>query len=170
MEQSYYIFSNGELHRKDDSLILISNENKKYIPIERVYDIYIFGTVTINTMLLIFLSQKKICLHFYNYYDFYVGSYYPKETLVSGSLLIKQVEKFQNYSERLLIAQKFIEAASYNILRNLKYYNSRDKDLSLYINKIEIFKEQIFLTKDIIYYYNSYLYYITNKYFCEDEY
>lgn len=150
MEQSYYIFSNGELHRKDDSLILISNESKKYIPIERVYDIYIFSTVTINTMLLSFLSQKKICLHFYNYYDFYVGSYYPKETLVSGNLLIKQVEKFQDYNERILIAQKFIEAASYNILRNLKYYNSRDKDLLLYINKIEIFREQIFLTKDIM--------------------
>ena len=149
MEQSYYIFSGGELHRKDDSLILINNENKKYIPIERVYDIYIFGTVSINTTLLSFLSQKKICLHFYNYYDFYIGSFYPKETLVSGNLLVKQVEKYQDLNERLFIAQKFIEAASYNILRNLKYYNNRDKDLSGYINKIEFFRKQIILTKDI---------------------
>lgn len=149
MKQSYYIFTSGELHRKDDSLILINAENKKYIPIERVYDIYVFSTLTINTTLLSFLSQKKISVHFYNYYDFYIGSYYPKETLVSGSLLIHQVEKYQNYEERLFIAQQFIEAASYNILRNMKYYNSRDKDLSNFIEEIEKFRKQIYLTRNI---------------------
>ena len=87
MQQSYYIFTSGELHRKDDSLILINSEGKKYIPIERVYDIYVFATLTINTTLLSFLSQKKISIHFYNYYDFYIGSYYPKETLVFRKII-----------------------------------------------------------------------------------
>lgn len=149
MKQSYYIFTSGELHRKDDSLILINLESKKYIPIERVYDIYVFSTLTINTTLLSFLSQKKISVHFYNYYDFYVGSYYPKETLVSGSLLINQVEKYKNYEERLFIAQQLIEAASYNILRNIKYYNNRDKDLLNFISEIEKLREQIYLTQNI---------------------
>ncbi len=149
MKQSYYIFTSGELHRKDDSLILINLESKKYIPIERVYDIYVFSTLTINTTLLSFLSQKKISIHFYNYYDFYVGSYYPKETLVSGSLLINQVEKYKNYEERLFIAQQLIEAASYNILRNIKYYNNRDKDLLNFISEIEKLREQIYLTQNI---------------------
>lgn len=149
MQQSYYIFTSGELHRKDDSLILINSEGKKYIPIERVYDIYVFATLTINTTLLSFLSQKKISIHFYNYYDFYIGSYYPKETLVSGKLLINQVEKYQNYEERMFIAQQFIEAASYNILRNLKYYNNREKDLTSYIDEIEELRKQIYLTYDI---------------------
>ena len=149
MQQSYYIFTSGELHRKDDSLILINSEGKKYIPIERVYDIYVFATLTINTTLLSFLSQKKISIHFDNYYDFYIGSYYPKETLVSGKLLINQVEKYQNYEERMFIAQQFIEAASYNILRNLKYYNNREKDLTSYIDEIEELRKQIYLTYDI---------------------
>lgn len=149
MQQSYYIFTSGELHRKDDSLILINSEGKKYISIERVYDIYVFATLTINTTLLSFLSQKKISIHFYNYYDFYIGSYYPKETLVSGKLLINQVEKYQNYEERMFIAQQFIEAASYNILRNLKYYNNREKDLTSYIDEIEELRKQIYLTYDI---------------------
>lgn len=149
MQQSYYIFTSGELHRKDDSLILINSEGKKYIPIERVYDIYVFATLTINTTLLSFLSQKKISIHFYNYYDFYIGSYYPKETLVSGKLLINQVEKYQNYEERMFIAQQFIKAASYNILRNLKYYNNREKDLTSYIDEIEELRKQIYLTYDI---------------------
>ena len=99
--------------------------------------------------MLSFLSQKKISIHFYNYYDFYIGSYYPKETLVSGKLLINQVEKYQNYEERMFIAQQFIEAASYNILRNLKYYNNREKDLTSYIDEIEELRKQIYLTYDI---------------------
>ena len=87
MEQSYYIFTSGELHKKDNSLVLVTENQKKYIPIERVYDLYVFSNLTINSTLLSFLSQKKIAVHFYNYYDFYIGSYYPKETLVSGSKL-----------------------------------------------------------------------------------
>ena len=149
MEQSYYIFSSGELRRKDDSLVLINEKGKKDIPIERVYDLYIFGTVSVNTVLLSFLSKKGICIHFYNYYDFYIGSFYPKETLVSGSLLVKQVEKYQEYESRLLIAQQIIEAASYNILRNLKYYNSRDKDLKQYILQIENLRKEIYTTRNI---------------------
>ena len=149
MEQSYYIFTSGELHRKDDSLVLINEKGKKDIPIERVYDLHIFSTVSINSTLLSFLSQKGICVHFYNYYDFYIGSFYPKETLVSGSLLVKQVEKYQEYESRLLIAQQIIEAASYNILRNLKYYNFRDKDLKQYIMQIEELRKEIYSTRNI---------------------
>lgn len=149
MEQSYYIFSSGELRRKDDSLVLINEKGKKDIPIERVYDLYIFGTVSVNSVLLSFLAKKGICIHFYNYYDFYIGSFYPKETLVSGSLLVKQVEKYQEYESRLLIAQQIIEAASYNILRNLKYYNSRDKDLNQYIAQIKEFRKEIYGTRNI---------------------
>ena len=149
MEQSYYIFTSGELHKKDNSLVLVTENQKKYIPIERVYDLYVFSNLTMNSTLLSFLSQKKIAVHFYNYYDFYIGSYYPKETLVSGRLLIKQVEHYQDYEKRLFVAQQFIEAASYNILRNLKYYNNRDKNLSQYINAITELRKQIYGTKTI---------------------
>ena len=69
------------------------------------------------------------------------------KTLVSGRLLIKQVEYYQNYEKRLFVAQQFIEAASYNILRNVKYYNNRDKDLSQYINAITELRKKIYATK-----------------------
>lgn len=45
-----------------------------------------------NTTLLGFLSQYGIRVHFFNYYGFYTGTYYSKEELVSGKLLVKQVE------------------------------------------------------------------------------
>ena len=33
-------------------------------------------------------------MHFFNYYHFYTGSYYPRESLLSGELLVKQVEHY----------------------------------------------------------------------------
>ena len=48
-----------------------------------------------------------------------------------------------------MIAQQIIEAASYNILRNLKYYNSRDKDLNQYIAQIKEFRKEIYGTRNI---------------------
>ena len=130
MSKSYYLFSSGELKRKDNTLQFIkSNGEKRDLPIEVIYDIYIFSEVTINTKLLNFLSQMGICIHFFNYYEFYSGSFYPREKLVSGDLLVHQVMHYSDYDKRILLAKKFVYGATENILRNLKYYSNRGKDL-----------------------------------------
>ncbi len=76
-------------------------------------------------------------VHMFNYYDYYVGSFCPKETLVSGNLLVLQVEYYLQYEKRVLLAKKIISAAIYNILRNLKYYQNRGRDLESHIEKIK---------------------------------
>lgn len=150
MKQSYYLYRSGRLQRKDNTLEIVYNDNtKKSIPVERVDDIYVMSEFDFNTSLLNFLSQFGISVHFFNYYGFYTGTYYPKESLVSGKLLVKQVEHYSNLSKRLDIAKAFIEAASYNIYRNLTYYNNRGKDLGLYMKEIEYLRRQISLCKDI---------------------
>ncbi|MCV5179688.1 CRISPR-associated endonuclease Cas1, partial [Escherichia coli] len=64
------------------------------IPIEDVADLFFFGELDLNTKLLNFLAQKAIPFHVFNYYGFYSGSYYPRETNVSGHLLVRQVEHY----------------------------------------------------------------------------
>ena len=150
MKQSYYLYRSGRIQRKDNTLEIVYKDNtKKSIPVERVDDIYVMTEFDFNTTLLNFLSQYGINVHFFNYYGFYTGTYYPKESLVSGKLLIKQVESYKNKEKRLKIAKAFIEAASYNIYRNLTYYNNRGKDLSDYMKEIEFLRTQIPLTKDV---------------------
>ena len=137
-KQSYYIFSSGELKHRNDSLTLyVDGILKKDIPIERVKDLYVFSEVTYNTKLFQFLGEKGITVYMFNYYNFYVGSFCPKEVLVSGNVLVLQVEHYLQYEKRVMLAKKFISAAIYNILRNLKYYQTRGKDLKDYIEKIE---------------------------------
>lgn len=150
MKQSYYLYKSGRIQRKDNTLeIVYKDGSKKSIPVERVNDIYVMTEFDFNTSLLNFLGQNGIAVHFYNYYGFYSGTYYPKEQLVSGKLLIKQVEAYTNKTTRLEIAKAFIEAASYNIYRNLVYYNNRGKDLSIYMKEIEYLRKQISNCKDV---------------------
>lgn len=144
MHNSFYIFSSGELKRNDSTLQIIKqNGEKKNIPIERVYDIYSFGELTINTHLINFLSKAGICIHFFNYYEFYSGSFYPREKLVSGDLLVRQVLHYKENDKRIILAKKFVEGASENILRNLKYYNARERDLNEEIENIENLKNSL---------------------------
>ena len=150
VKQSYYLYKSGRLQRKDNTLqIEYKDGNKKVIPVERVNDIYVMTEFDFNTNLLNFLSQYGISVHFFNYYGFYTGTYYPKEQLVSGKLLVKQVENYTNKSKRIKIAQKFIDVASYNILKNLKYYQNRGKDLEEYIKQIESLRKYINTSKDV---------------------
>jgi CRISPR-associated protein Cas1 len=65
MNQNFYIYNNGQLHRNDNTLRFITEDGiKKDIPVERVEDIYVMGELTINTKLINFLSQYGINLHF----------------------------------------------------------------------------------------------------------
>ena len=150
MKQFYYLYKSGRLQRKDNTLEIVYKDNtKRSIPIERVDDIYVMTEFDFNTNLLNFISKYGVSVHFFNYYGFYTGTYYPKEQLVSGKLLIKQVESYKNSEKRLYLAKAFINAASYNIYRNLKYYDNRGKNLKEYIDEISFLRNQIEFCKDI---------------------
>jgi CRISP-associated protein Cas1 len=112
-------------------------EEKIYLPVEDIDTIYAFGELDFNTKVMNFFAQKGIIVHYFNYFGFYTGSFYPKESLVSGMLIVNQVKHYASKKRRLLIAGKILEAAAQNILHNLKYYASRGKDLAEPIEKIE---------------------------------
>ncbi len=145
MKKSYYLYKSGRIKRKDNTLeIEYKDCSKKVIPIEQVDNIYVMTEFDFNTNLLNFLSQYGINVHFFNYYGFYTGTYYPKDSLVSGKLLIKQVEAYTNKERRVSIAKAFISAASYNIYRNINYYKNRGKiELEDYLKEIEFFRNEL---------------------------
>lgn len=150
MKKSFFLYNNGTLKRKDNTITFINeNEEKRDIPIEVIDDFYIMSETNFNTKFINYISQFGIAIHFFNYYTFYTGSFYPRETNVSGQLLVKQVEHYINLEKRLEIAREFIEGASFNIYRNLRYYNSRGKDLKKYMYQIEELRSQLSKTNNI---------------------
>lgn len=150
MKRSYYIYNNGTLKRKDNSLIFVDElGQRRSIPIETVNEIYVMSEMNFNTSLINYLSKYGVIVHFFNYYSFYTGSFQPREKLVSGSLLVNQVNYYTDDKKRLDIARRFIDGASYNIYRNLRYYNGRGKDVQIYMDKIEALRKQIYTTTSI---------------------
>jgi len=150
LKRNYYLSKNGRLSRKDNSIVFkIENEENRYIPIEDIDSIYAFGEIDLNTKAVNFLAQNGVNIHFFNYYGFYTGSFYPKEKLNSGFLLVEQVKNYTNNESRINIAREILKAASFNIHRNLRYYNERGKNLSEYIEIIEKYRSKFDECKEI---------------------
>lgn len=150
MQQSFYVYNNGDLKRKDNTLRFTSYDGEKRdIPIERISYIYVMSEMSFNTTFLSYISQYGIPIHFFNYYNFYTGSFYPKESNLAGQLLVNQVQHYIEYDKRLLIAKKFIQAAADNIYRNLRYYNGRDKNVSDYMKDIDSLRTGLVGVKSI---------------------
>ncbi len=123
---------------------------RKPIPVEHIEAFYCFGELDFNTRFLNFLSQQKIPLHVFNYYGHYSGSYIPREYLPSGFTVVEQVRAYLDTTRRVVIAKEIIDAASFNIVKNLQYYSnpSREKDdrktdFSSAINEIEALRDSI---------------------------
>ncbi len=138
MKKTIYIFSNGRLKRKDNTLFFENEEGvRKFIPVENTKEIFAFGEIDLNTKMLNFLAQKEIILHYFNYYDYYAGSFYPREHYNSGFMILKQAAYYMDSEKRVFIAKRFIEGAAKNCLKILKYYERRGKTLGSQISEIE---------------------------------
>jgi len=134
------------MSRRDNTLCFIARNSDgieqapKYIPIETIESMYVFGALDVNAALLNFLGKKDISLHFFDYYEHYTGSFMPKDQLLAGKMQIEQTKTYLNKKRRLHIAVGLIEGATFNMLKNLKYYNNRGKSLLDQINLIEQYK------------------------------
>ncbi|MEO0108544.1 MAG: CRISPR-associated endonuclease Cas1, partial [candidate division WOR-3 bacterium] len=130
MKKAVYVFSSGELHRKQNTLYLETPEGKKYLPVENTGEIYVFGEVSINKKLLEFLCESEIILHFFNHYGYYVGSFYPREHYNSGHIILKQAEFYLDPARRMTLARTFVAGAVENIRKVLAYYANREVQLA----------------------------------------
>lgn len=160
MKKTYYLFNPGVLERKDNTLKFTPFEEDgngeflhpgqpRYLPVEDVTELYVFGSLKANSALFNFLGQKDITVHFFDYYENYTGSFMPRDSLLSGKMLLAQTSFYQNKKKRLTLAQKFIEGAAANMLKNLNYYDRRGKDLSPIIERIETLAKCITQTNEI---------------------
>ena len=149
MKQTIYVFSDGELKRNNDTLYFDGSSSKKYMPVENIGEMMIFGEVSIGKKLLEFVSKNEILLHFFNYYGYYVGTYYPREHYNSGFMILRQSEAYMDSGKRLALAKKFVSGSIANILKVLEYYENRGKEVSEFIKSIENFNSNALEARDI---------------------
>jgi CRISPR-associated protein Cas1 len=149
MQKTLYIFSNGTLRRQGNTLCYETGEGKRFLPAEDIQEIMAFGEVELNKKLLEFLSQHEILLHYFNYYDYYMGTFYPREHYNSGFITLKQAEHYLNETSRLKLAKSFVSGALRNIETVLKYYHKRGVPLGETVEKIKNAGENVAVITDI---------------------
>jgi len=146
-EHTRYIFSMGELKRKDNSIAFKNAKGWFYLPIEDTKELYLMNEVSLNTKFLDFIAKAGITIHFFNYHNNYSGSFYPKEQLISGDLTIRQSLAY--IDKRLIIAKAIVQGIADNIHEVLYHYYRHDKKaLKAYL---EWLKKEVsaYLLKDI---------------------
>lgn len=159
MKKTFYLFNPGQMERKDNTLkftpYAIDEDGTehagqpRYLPVEDINEFYCFDSLKANSSLFNFLGQKDVCMHFFDYYENYTGSFMPRDALLSGRMLLAQTAAYQNKKKRVAIAQKFIDGAAYNMVRNLMYYNRRGKDMEHFINTINELAKKIPETAEV---------------------
>jgi CRISPR-associated protein Cas1 len=155
MKKAYYLFNPGRLSRTDNTLKFTPvdengrEQTPRYLPIEGIDELYILGSLDANSALYNFLGKNDIPVHFFDYYENYTGSFMPRDYLLSGRMLLSQTAHYTDKKKRMFIARKFIDGASFNMVKNLKYYNNRGKDLEPIIETIEGYRLKIESTKEV---------------------
>lgn len=156
MKKSYYLFNPGRMERKDNSLKFTPSPTDdepepkpRFIPVQNVNDLYVFGSLDANSALFNFLGKNSIAVHYFDYYDHYTGSFMAKEYLLAGKMHIQQAKHYHYSKKRLFLARNFVEGAASNMLKILRYYANRDKDLWAEIAEIEELSEWVERCEDV---------------------
>ncbi len=143
MEKTYYLFNPGRLERQDNTLRFTPTDAEgvqgtpRFIPVESVSDLYVFGALDANSALYNFLGKQQIAVHFFDFYEHYTGSFMPKDYLLAGRTQVQQTAHYMDKTRRMELARAILDGASFNMLKVLRYYDNREKDLSAPIAAIE---------------------------------
>ncbi|MEM4155549.1 MAG: type I-B CRISPR-associated endonuclease Cas1b [Archaeoglobaceae archaeon] len=140
MRKNYYIISDGKLMRDENTIYFENEEGKKPIPINTIYAIYALGSLSITSKAISYLAKEGVCIHFFNRYGFYEGSFYPRESLISGEVVLRQAEHYLEKEKRLCLAKAFVEGSILNMAKVAKKSGEDDTDIistlqSLYDSK-----------------------------------
>ncbi|HMX39908.1 MAG TPA: type I-B CRISPR-associated endonuclease Cas1b [Saprospiraceae bacterium] len=131
MRKPYYLFNPGRLERQDNTLKFTPRDEEgregqpRFLPIEGVDALYVFGALDANSALYNFLGKAQISVHFFDWYEHYTGSFMPKDYLLAGKVQVEQVRAYSSKARRLVLAQQLVEGAAANMQRVLGYYGNR---------------------------------------------
>ena len=125
----YHIVSDGILNKQDFGLLFENEEKKCYIPVEVTDQINVYSNITIAPNVHQLLSNRGIRLCFFDKNGNLQGTYYPRKSKETVSILAQQVRNIADEKERARMAQNMELAGIHNLQINLKYYGKQSKEL-----------------------------------------
>jgi CRISPR-associated protein Cas1 len=149
VKENFYITKDGSLQREENTIYFENQLMKRALPINRINSIYCYGSNSMSSGAILYLSQEGIPVHFFDYYGWYKGSLYPRDTLVSGHMVVKQAEHYLDEGKRLTLAKNFVYGAIKNTLRNISNYLNRYPELIEFEDRISEYLENLENVPDI---------------------
>lgn len=149
MKKPYYFFNPGRLSRQDNTLKFTPVDERgvegqpRFLPVETVEELYVFGALDANSSVYNFLGSEGVCIHFFNYYEHYTGSFMPRDYLLAGKVQVAQARHYFEPKRRLPIARLLLEGAAFNMLKVLRYYHNRERDLEAPIEAIGQYQSEL---------------------------
>lgn len=135
-ESCKYIFSKGELIQNDFSILFKANGKNNYLPVKNMKELYLFSDCTLTTKFLEMCSNNRITIHLFDYYGYYKGTFYPKITLLSGDLIVKQA--LVAYYDREIIAKAIVQGIANNIYDvEYHYYRHKVNEIKPYLDYLK---------------------------------
>ncbi|MBW9221884.1 type I-B CRISPR-associated endonuclease Cas1 [Methanothermococcus sp. SCGC AD-155-C09] len=123
MKTNKYINSDGKLIRHENTIYFISKDGKKLpIPVEKIYSIYSYGSLSFTSKVIKLLSKYNVPIHYFGRYGDYIGTFYPRGNNYSGKVIVKQSEYYLDGNKRIYLAKKFVEGSIRNMYKNLSRY------------------------------------------------
>ena len=101
MSEDYVILSDGTLRVEERTFRFDSPSGLRRIPAEDVHSINFYSGGEITTGALKLASEMGIPINFFGFYGNYLGTYWPKEKLLSGDLTVEQVKLYLDGKRRL---------------------------------------------------------------------
>lgn len=142
-----YIFSKGELRRKNNTIIFKNENGNKFFPIEEIKELYCFNDITISTQVIKLLNKYKVNIHFFDHYENYVASVENKNdeeniTITEKLLLLKK-------ENGLEIGKEIVKGILQNQISLLyHYYRHGEKDVKKNIDNIKEIMKKINVTSN----------------------
>ncbi|SEN02650.1 type I-B CRISPR-associated endonuclease Cas1b [Lihuaxuella thermophila] len=148
-KQSFYITREGRLKRHHNTVRFEHEDGHLYIPVEQIEAIYVMSPLDLNTKMIEFFNYNQIPVHFFNYYGYYSGSFMPRESKVSGSILIRQAIASDDFAERIPIAKEILRGAAANIMKNVRQFERNNEAVQVLSLQIEKEVHHLSKTTDI---------------------
>lgn len=147
----HHIVSDGILTKKDLSILFENPDKKMYIPVEVTDSISVHSDVVLSANFMIFSSDHRLIIRFYDSYGEYVGAFMPTQQRRSVKATLFQSTLYLDNARRLALAKKLMIAGTRSIRSNLQYYKRRrnSSDFDTRIVEISAFTKQMNEAKSI---------------------
>lgn len=109
--KDYYVLQQCDLEA-DEHILRVNGERMRRLPVEDVKGIHLMAGYTLTSGVIDLAAKHNFPIHVYNYYGIYRGTFFPPPVEPTGSMLIAQLESFQDEARRIEIARANLEAGN----------------------------------------------------------